>query len=827
MKDILSVIRKLKLGDGASVGYFALSALESELGFQLSHLPFAIRILLESVLRNCDGNCITREHLAAVAHWSPPPSDAAEIPFKPARVLLQDFTGVPVFVDLASMRDAVSEQGQEPRQLNPRIPCDLVVDHSLDVDFFGSGEARLKNEELEVKRNAERYQFLKWAQKAFSNVRVIPSWVGIVHQVNLEYLASVVHLDRAQGLVYPDTCIGTDSHTPMVNGIGVLAWGVGGIEAESALLGQPLYFPLPEVLGVRLSGELSNRASATDLVLHLTACLRDRWVVGKFVEFFGPGVASLNASDRATISNMAPEQGGTVSFFPVDGQTLSYLRATGRSPEHVDLVERYCKEQLLFRDERARVPDFSAVLEFDLGKVEPVLAGPRRPQDRLRLGEVRGSLEKIAPLSCSKQTDLPSKSSRGVKDARGLSHGAIVIAAITSCTNTSNPSSMLAAALLARNAVKRGLKVPAHVKTSLAPGSRVVTRYLEQTGLLGDLEALGFHLVGYGCTTCIGNSGPLAGSLEDIVREEGLVVCSVLSGNRNFEGRIHPLVRANYLASPAVVVAYALAGSVQVDLATEPLGLDEHGAPVWLDELWPAREEVDSLVNSAITPELFENCYRGIFEGSTSWSSLQSEAADLYAWEENSTYIKRAPFCRRNVRGAIETGALEDIRVLVLLGDSVTTDHISPAGRISPLSPAGEYLKARGLEPRDFNSYGSRRGNHEVMARGAFANIRLNNLLVPGCEGGFTVYHPTGEIVSIYEASLRYQQLKVPLMVIAGKEYGSGSSRDWAAKGPYLLGVRIVLAESFERIHRSNLVQMGILPVSFARGETVQSLGLS
>ncbi len=811
---------------GGKLQYYSLERLEKQGRVDLSRLPYSIRVLLESVLRQLDGFQVREQDLEALCRWGEPESRKREFPFKPARVLMQDFTGVPAIVDLAAMRDAMAALGGDPQRINPVIPVELVIDHSVQVDRYASVTALQENAALEFERNRERYEFLRWGARAFADFRVVPPATGIVHQVNLEYLARVVEVRRdASGaeLAFPDTLVGTDSHTPMINGIGVLGWGVGGIEAEAALLGQPLYMLIPEVIGFRLSGLLPEGVTATDLVLTITQVLRRHGVVDKIVEFFGPGLAGLSVADRATIGNMSPEYGATAAFFPVDAGTLEYLAFTGRDPELVDLVERYCKEQGLFRTDPAPQPAYTAVLELDLAGVEPCLAGPKRPQDRLSLAAAKGSWRAAGKA--------PARAEGGAVEVGGrretLRDGAVVIAAITSCTNTSNPSVMLAAGLLARKAVERGLAVPAYVKTSLAPGSRVVTRYLERAGLLPYLQALGFHLVGYGCTTCIGNSGPLDPAVSRVIREKGLNVAAVLSGNRNFEGRIHPEVKSNYLASPPLVVAYALAGSLEVDLSAEPLGRDRNERPVFLRDLWPSRAEIDQAIRASLQPELFRAEYADVFSGNETWNRVRIPEADRYAWDERSTYIRKPPFFEGLQAEAAAPPPIREARVLALLGDSVTTDHISPAGSIPPASPAGRWLLENGVGEEQFNTYGSRRGNHEVMIRGTFANLRIRNLLVPGLEGGYTRHLPGGERLPIAEAAARYAREGVSLLVIAGKEYGSGSSRDWAAKGTILLGVRAVLAESFERIHRSNLVGMGVLPLQFRDGESAASLGLS
>ena len=824
----------LETARGPAVIY-RLDSLERAGVANVSRLPFSLRVLLESLLRHCDGYVVTEEQVQALARWRPGQVSDQEIGFMPARVLLQDFTGVPAVVDLTAMRDAIAQRGGDPKRINPLIPVDLVIDHSVQVHAFGSPDAFQINVEKEFERNRERYALLRWAQKAFDNFRVVPPGTGIVHQVNLEYLASVAVRRQVNGetMVFPDSVLGADSHTTMINGLGVLGWGVGGIEAEAVMLGQPYYMLIPEVVGVRLTGALPEGATATDLVLTITQMLRKYGVVGKFVEFFGEGLNRLPLADRATIGNMAPEYGATCGFFPVDNEVLNYLRFTGRDPELVDLVERYYKEQGLFRTDDTPEPEFSVVLELDMSTVEPSLAGPRRPQDRVALGKVRESFRTALRDYFGKGEETPAAPAAGggvavaTRQATELTHGSVVIAAITSCTNTSNPSVMVGAGLLAKKAVERGLTVAPHVKTSLAPGSRVVTDYLEAAGLLPYLEKLGFHVVGYGCTTCIGNSGALPEPVAEAIKERDLVTAAVLSGNRNFEGRINPLVKANYLASPPLVVAYAIAGTVDINLLEDPLGYDPNGRPVYLRDIWPTQEEIQATIRQVVRPELFKKEYARVFEGPEQWRQLPAPTGELYEWDPNSTYIQEPPFFKDM---ADEPGRPEDIvraRVLALLGDSITTDHISPAGAIPKNSPAGQYLLDRGVKWEEFNTYGSRRGNHEVMMRGTFANIRLRNLMVPGTEGGWTLLLPEGEKMSIYDAAMRYKERGVPLVVIAGKEYGTGSSRDWAAKGTYLLGVKAVIAESFERIHRSNLVGMGVLPLQFMPGEGRKSLGLT
>ena len=801
----------------------------------ISRLPISIKILLESVLRNVDGELVTEEDVRALAGWEPKPSAPREVPLMPARVLLQDFTGVPAVVDLAAMRSAVKRRGGNPSKVNPMIPVDLVIDHSVQVDVYGTLTALQQNSEIEFKRNRERYEFLRWGQQSFKNFRVVPPATGIVHQVNLEFLAQVV-VRRQNGdwSVFPDSVLGTDSHTTMINGLGVLGWGVGGIEAEAAMLGQPYYMLAPEVVGVKLTGRLREGVTATDLVLTVTEMLRKKGVVEKFVEFYGTGLSQISLPDRATVGNMAPEYGATMGFFPVDAETLRYLRMTGRSEELVERVERYAKEQGLFRTDESPDPEFSETAELDLGSVESSLAGPKRPQDRIPLAGVKASFQRllVAPVQERGYGLAKEAAARAVtvgSNGNGfqLRHGSVVIAAITSCTNTSNPSVMVGAGLLAKKAVECGLKVPAYVKTSLAPGSKAVTEYLRKADLLTSLEKLGFDLVGYGCTTCIGNSGPLPEEVDRAVRDNQLVVAAVLSGNRNFEGRVHPTVKANYLASPPLVVAYALAGAVDIDLASEPLGKDSKGAPVYLRDIWPSQQEVAETINRAITPETFRATYANVWDGNATWNAVPVTGGELYEWRDESTYVREPAFFAEEGAGKAATGDIRGARVLVILGDSITTDHISPAGDIPLDGPAGRYLVEHGVQKKDFNSYGSRRGNHEVMIRGTFANIRLRNLVAPGTEGGVTIHFPSGEQMSIYDAAVRYQAEKVPLIVVGGKEYGSGSSRDWAAKGTALLGVKAVLVQSYERIHRSNLIGMGVLPVQFHQGESAASLGLT
>ncbi len=822
-------------GNGPAVIYRISSLEDSGIG-AVSRLPYSIRILLEAVLRNCDDFAVTQQDVRNLAAWDAAAPEPQEIPFKPSRVVLQDFTGVPAVVDLAAMRSAMQRLGGDPEKINPLIPVDLVVDHSVQVDFFGTGSSLAQNVAIEYERNRERYEFLRWGQQAFKNFRVVPPNVGIVHQVNLEYLASVVSLrrDGTSMVAMPDSLVGTDSHTTMINGLGVLGWGVGGIEAEANMLGQPLYMLMPEVIGFELVGRLPPGATATDMVLRVTELLRNEGVVNKFVEFFGEGMSSMGLENRATIANMAPEYGATMGFFPVDDVTLGYLRATGRDEKQVQLVERYCKEQGLFRSDAADIR-YTKTLSLDLSTIEPSLAGPKRPQDRVSLAAMKSTFNAAltAPVGKSGFGLTPDQlaSTATVKDngdATHIGHGAVVIAAITSCTNTSNPSVMVGAGLLAKKAVQRGLKVPKYVKTSLAPGSRVVTDYLDRAGLTEPLAELGFHTVGYGCTTCIGNSGPLPMSVANAITQGDLVASAVLSGNRNFEGRVNPLTRANYLASPPLVVAYALAGTTDIDLVNDPIGVSPQGGNVFLHDIWPTAEEIREVISGAIVPQMFIDQYEVGIQGDDLWNSIPIEGGAIYQWNASSTYIQHPPFL--DFLGGDVEASIKPIlgaRVLALLGDSVTTDHISPAGAIGGDSPAGKYLLAQGVEKRDFNSYGSRRGNDRIMVRGTFANIRIRNQVAPGTEGGWTRHLPDGEPMSIYDAAMKYINEQVPLVVIAGAEYGTGSSRDWAAKGTMLLGVRAVIATSYERIHRSNLVGMGVLPLQFADGATWQSLGLT
>ncbi len=817
---------------GSDTVYYRLDKL-AEYG-RIDRLPFSIRVLLESLLRNCDGYIVSPEDVIKLAGWNAADPAGVELPFKPARVILQDFTGVPAVVDLAALRSAMARLGGDPAKINPQVPVDLVIDHSVQVDRFGSQFALIFNAEREFERNRERYEFLKWGKEAFENFRVVPPATGIVHQVNLEYLGKVI-MTAQQGddlVAFPDSLVGTDSHTTMINGLGVVGWGVGGIEAEAVMLGQPIYMLTPEVIGVRLTNQMREGATATDLVLAVTQLLREKGVVGKFVEFFGNGLSSMSLADRATIANMCPEYGATVGFFPVDDETLHYMRGTGRPEELIELVELYTKTQGLFRTDDMQDPEYTDVVELDLASVEPSLAGPKRPQDRIALSDMKETYHKtlLAPVGPQGIGLQPDEIERTAVVSNGqettIGHGAVVIAAITSCTNTSNPSVMLGAGLVAKKAVEKGLTVPPYVKTSLAPGSRVVEDYLAKSGLLPFLEQLGFYIVGFGCTTCIGNSGPLPEEVAAAVQEGDLVVSSVLSGNRNFEGRVHALTRTNYLASPPLVVAYALAGTTDIDLTTERLGVDSEGNPVYLSEIWPSSEEIRQAVAEALTPEMFVKQYGNVWDGNETWNQIPVTGGDIYEWDDSSTYIHEPPFFTELTPKVDPIQNITNARVLVKAGDSITTDHISPAGAIAAGSPAAQYLRENGVEPLDFNTYGSRRGNDLVMTRGTFANIRLRNHMAPGTEGGWTTYLPSGEVMSIYDASLNYHEDGTPLVVLAGKDYGMGSSRDWAAKGVFILGVRMVIAESYERIHRSNLVGMGVLPLQYMPGQTAAWLGL-
>jgi aconitate hydratase len=830
MADSFKARSTLTVGD-RSYEIWRLDALPKD---KVARLPYSLKILLENLLRFEDGVNVTRADIEALLNWDPQATPSYEIAFTPARVILQDFTGVPCVVDLAAMRDAIVRLGGDPERVNPLAPAELVIDHSVQVDEYGTPAALGANNAIEFARNGERYSFLRWGQTAFRNFQVVPPNTGIVHQVNLEYLGRVI-FDGEEGgsrRAYPDTLVGTDSHTTMINGLGVLGWGVGGIEAEAAMLGQPVTMLIPQVIGFKLSGSLQPGATATDLVLTVTEMLRKKGVVDKFVEFFGDGLANLPLADRATIANMAPEYGSTCGIFPIDDETIRYLELSGRPPERIELVRAYAKAQGMWRVQGAPPAQYTDVLELDLGKVEPSLAGPRRPQDRVPLRTAK----KVYEVSAKKTSDERAAKTPGAKgtaqvtlDGQSfeLKDGAVLIAAITSCTNTSNPSVMLAAGLLARKARERGLKAKPWVKTSLAPGSRVVTDYYKKAGLLDDLAAVGFYLVGYGCTTCIGNSGPLKPEISAGVKASDLTACSVLSGNRNFEGRVHPEVRMNFLASPPLVVAYALAGTLDLDLTTEPIGVDKQGKPVMLADIWPTDREVQEAVLRSIDSAMFRQSYASVFAGDANWAGIQVPAGKRYAWDAKSTYVKNPPYFDGMTMTPGAIGDVKNARVLAVLGDSVTTDHISPAGNIAKTSPAARYLVEQGVQPKDFNSYGARRGNHEVMMRGTFANIRLRNLMVPGVEGGVTVHLPSNEQASIYDAAMRYKQEGTPLVIIAGREYGTGSSRDWAAKGTMLLGVKAVIAESFERIHRSNLIGMGVLPLQFLPGQNAQSLGLT
>ncbi len=815
--------------------FYRIETLEQQGLTNISALPFCIRVLLEMAFRQFQLGKCSEEDLLHVASWTPQANRQA-FPFYPARVLMQDFTGVPAIVDLAAMRSALFRLGKDAQKVNPLLPLDLVIDHSLQVDYYACPDAEALNTQLEFQRNQERYQFLRWGQKSFSNFRVVPPSTGIVHQVNIEYLAPVVMTQKRDGhiLAFPDTLVGTDSHTTMVNALGVVGWGVGGIEAEAVMLNQPLDLLLPDVIGFRLEGKPKSGISATDIVLTITSLLRKKGVVGKFVEFFGPGFFNLSLADRATISNMAPEYGATIGFFPIDQETLNYLALTGRSSEHIALVEQYCKAQHLFYTPQTPDPSYTEIITLDLSTVEPCIAGPKRPHDLIPLKSSKKSFQisLTAPLKergfelSDEETKKTININLDGKEVQ-LQHGSVVIAAITSCTNTSNPFTIIEAALLAKNAVEKGLSIAPYVKTSFAPGSRVVVEYLQQSHLLDPLRTLGFDVVGYGCTTCIGNSGPLKPEIAQAIRDHQLVAVAVLSGNRNFEGRIHPLVRANYLASPALVIAYALAGRMDIDFAKDPLGYDKSNQPIYLADIFPTQADTHQIVSSSLKPELFIERYKNVFDGNERWNSLNVSSSVTYDWQHSSTYIQEPPFFKDF---SLSIPPLKDIigaRVLVYLGDSITTDHISPAGSIAPDSPAGKYLISQGVEPADFNSYGARRGNDQVMTRGTFANVRLKNKLVPGKEGGITKYFPSNEVMPIYDAAMQYKALDVPLIVIAGKEYGSGSSRDWAAKGTALLGIKAVLAESFERIHRSNLVGMGILPLQFLEGENAEALELT
>lgn len=829
---------------GRSFDYFDLKKLEQQYP-NVAKLPYAQKILLENLLRHEDGTNVTAEDIKSLATWDPKAKPQTEIAFTPSRVVLQDFTGVPAIVDLAAMRDAMKDLGDKPERINPLSPAELVIDHSVMVDQYGTNKAFDLNAKLEYQRNKERYAFLRWGQGAFDNFRVVPPETGIVHQVNLEYLARVVFGNEEQGLAYPDTLVGTDSHTTMINGVGVLGWGVGGIEAEAAMLGQPISMLIPQVIGFKLTGKLAEGATATDLVLTVTEMLRAKGVVGKFVEFFGDGVADLSLADRATIANMSPEYGATCGIFPIDEETINYMKLTGRPDEQIELTREYAKLQGLWLDENSPEPEYTDTLELDLGTVEPSLAGPTRPQDRILLSDMKttfqNELDKYLEgreKQASHKSEERAVSEGGLTSSKvgqpvtfngqefNLNHGDVVIAAITSCTNTSNPAVMIGAGLLARNAVKRGMQTKPWVKTSLAPGSKVVTEYLQNANLIDELASLGFNLVGYGCTTCIGNSGPLPEEIGQAIRDDDLNVASILSGNRNFEGRIHGDVRMNFLASPPLVVAYALAGTVDINLKEEPIGQDQNGQNVYLQDLWPSAQEIQNTIRANLNSDMFKASYSNVFDGDDRWQNLNVPEGEIYEWDDESTYVRQPPYFLGMSAQTPELPAIKGARVLAKLGDSVTTDHISPAGAIAKDSPAGQYLLDHGVKPEDFNSYGSRRGNHEVMMRGTFANVRLRNQMAPGTEGGWTQLQPSGEQMSIYDAAMTYKAEGTPLVVLAGKEYGTGSSRDWAAKGTLLLGVKAVIAESYERIHRSNLIGMGVLPLQFQEGDSHESLGL-
>ncbi len=825
--DSFNCRRDIEAG-GKTYAYFDLKEAEKNGLSGASKLPYTLKVLLENLLRHEDGRTVTRADIEAIAAWVAEGKSSHEIAYRPARVLMQDFTGVPAVVDLAAMRDATAKMGGDPKSVNPLVPVDLVIDHSVMVDYFGGADSFKRNVEREYERNGERYKFLKWGASAFDNFRVVPPGTGICHQVNLENLAQTVWTKDEDGVAYayPDTLVGTDSHTTMINGLAVLGWGVGGIEAEAAMLGQPVSMLIPEVIGFKLTGELAEGATATDLVLTVVEMLRKKGVVGKFVEFYGEGLDSLSLEDAATIANMAPEYGATCGFFPVDNETLDYLRATGREEHRVELVEKYAKAQGMFRPERAEEPVYTDTLHLDLSTVVPSLAGPKRPQDRVALTEAADEFAKVLGGEFGKADDAAKRVKVEGEDY-SIGHGDVVIAAITSCTNTSNPSVMLGAGLVARNALEKGLTVKPWVKTSLAPGSQVVTDYLERAGLQDDLDALGFNLVGYGCTTCIGNSGPLPEQISKAIKDGDLVAASVLSGNRNFEGRVSPDARANYLASPPLVVAYALAGTMNINVAEDPIGYDDQNEPVYLKDIWPSSVEIAEAVRTAVTPEMFAQRYADVFKGDEMWRSIETAGGLTYDWPE-STYVANPPFFEGMSKDKADAPRdVSGARILGLFADSITTDHISPAGAIKADSPAGEYLQEHGVAPREFNSYGARRGNHEVMMRGTFANIRIKNQMVPGKEGGVTKLQPSGEEMPIYDAAMRYQEAGTPLVVFGGKEYGTGSSRDWAAKGTRLLGVKAVICESFERIHRSNLIGMGVLPLQFQNGESWESLGIT
>ncbi|MBM7656092.1 aconitate hydratase AcnA [Neobacillus cucumis] len=822
--------------NGKEYQFYRIKALEEEGVGSVSRLPYSIKVLLEAALREFDGVAITKQHIFKLANWTRERTPNQEIPFKPARILLHDTTGLPAVVDLAAMRETIHQMGGDSLKVNPLIPVDLVVDHSITVDYFGTPDAMPLNEKINFERNKERFRFFRWAQKSFHNFRVIPPATGIMHQINMEYLSTVVAQKDVQGntMVYPDSLAGTDSHTTMINGLGIVAWGVGGIEAEAAMLGQPLYFEIPEVVGFRLTGSLMEGTTATDLALTITNILRKKGVVGKFVEFYGPGVKTMSLADRGTIANMAPEYGATMGFFPVDKETLNYLRLIGREEDQVSLVEAYYKAQGMFMESNSPEPYYSDHVELDLSTIVPCLAGPKRPQDRIELTKMKQNYSELVykPINeggygiSGEELEKSVIISHRTGEQTVIKNGSVVLAAITSCTNTSNPAALITTGLVAKKAVEKGLKKPAYVKTSLTPGSRVVTDYLMESQLLSYLEELGFHIAGYGCATCIGNSGPLLPEVSSAINDHNLTVAGVLSGNRNFEGRVHPEVKMNYLASPPLVIAYALAGTVNVDLTKEPIGHDQGQQKVYLKDIWPSSDEIKRWLGNAVRPEMFRQRYEVVYEANEQWNNIKAPESNLYEWNEKSTYIQEPPFLRNLEELPTGIGEIMDARTLALFGDSVTTDHISPSGSIKEDSDAGVYLQLKGVQPKDYNSYPSRRGNHKVMIRGTFANIRVRNLMVREMEGGFTKYMPTGEIMSIYDASMKYQKDGIPLVVIAGKEYGTGSSRDWAAKGTYLLGVKVVIAESFERIHRSNLVGMGVLPLQFVEGTDASTLGL-
>ncbi|MEH7222633.1 aconitate hydratase AcnA [Bacillus sp. JJ1566] len=829
VSEVLLTLKRTLYVDGKEYRYYRINDLETN-GYQVSSLPFSIKMLLEAAIRHLDGKHITTTHIEQLANWENMQWEKKEVPFKPARIVFQDFTGIPAIVDLAAMRDAMKRKGGDVSRINPQIPVDLVIDHSMIVDHFGNKDSLSDNLKLEYERNMERYRFVRWAQNSFANFRAVPPSNGIVHQVNLEYLASSIVTKKENGetIVYPDSLVGTDSHTPMINGLGTIGWGVGGIEAEAAMLGQPLYFVIPEVVGIKLFGRLQEGVTATDLALTITSLLRKKGVVGKFVEFFGKGLTSISLTDRATIANMAPEYGATMGYFPVDDVTLDYLELTGRG-DNRSLIKAYYEAQGLFRTDDSPDPKFTETIELDLASIKPTVAGPKRPQDSIELRSMKDEFTRIVtkPVSSGGYGLDESELNKQValKDGEMISTGSLVLAAITSCTNTSNPNVMIAAGLVAKKALELGLQKPAYVKTSLTPGSRVVTKYLETSGLLQYLEEIGFYIDGYGCATCCGNSGGLVDSVEEAIKDNNLLVASVLSGNRNFEGRVHPLIKANYLSSPPLVVAYALAGSVNIDLYSESIGRGSDGNPVYLKDIWPSTEEINEVITSTINKELFKEEYDRIFENEV-WSSIESSNGQLYGWDDHSTYIQEAPyFIEENANIRLDSD-FKNMKTLLMLGDSITTDHISPVGQIPVNSPAGTFLTEKGIPVSQFNAYGSRRGNHHVMVRGTFANIRIRNKLAKGKEGGYTKYLPTGEIMPVYDAAMKYKDDNQSLLIIAGKEYGTGSSRDWAAKGTALLGVKAVLAESFERIHRSNLVGMGVLPLQFCNGENAENLHL-